>query len=219
MEKENDLVVRCSSLHKIMGTGKGSSKLTETAKSYILEQAKESFYGIPKTISGKFLDKGIMNEDLAIEMINQVRFRSYQKNTERKTKGWLTGECDINGTDHIIDVKCSWSFDSFPVLESEAEKIPKKSGYDWQVRGYMYLYDINEAEVVWAMTSTPDKLLTKYDDLKIHKVDHIDAEYRLTGAKVSRCMDLEQKMIDKYNEANEFYHKCLTEIKNKNQWK
>ena len=214
----SNLIVRCSSLHKIMGRGKSKSEaLSETAKTYIKEQAKESFYGIQSKISGKFLDKGIRNEDLAIEMVNQCRFREFKKNEIRKTISWLTGECDIedNAEDKIIDVKCSWSFDSFPAFESEALKMLKKSGYDWQVRGYMYLYDKSYAEVIWAMTSTPDDLLTPYDDLKVHKVDHIDMEYRLTGVLVERDPELEEKMLVQYDHANKYYKECIKELKSK----
>ena len=91
----------------------------------------------------------------------------------------------------------------------------KKSGYDWQVRGYMYLYDKSYAEVIWAMTSTPDDLLTPYDDLKVHKVDHIDMEYRLTGVLVERDPELEEKMLVQYDHANKYYKECIKELKSK----
>ena len=215
---ESNLIVRCSSLHKIMGRGRSKTEmLSETAKSYIYEQAKEQFYGISSPVEGKFLDKGIRNENTAIDLLNLVRFKSYKKNTERKTNDWLTGECDINDPKKIIDVKCSWSFDSFPAFQHEADKMIKKSGYDWQVRGYMYLYDRPEAEVVWCMTSTPDDLLSQWDNKLLHKVDHIDAEYRITSVSVKRDLALEQTMLEQYAFANEFYKNCINELKTKNQ--
>jgi hypothetical protein len=202
---------------------KGRSKtdpLSETAKSYIQDQAKEVFYGIESKLEGKFLEKGIRNEPIAIEMVNQVRFMDYRKNEIRKTNEWLTGECDIEGDERIIDVKCSWSFDSFPAFENEAVKMLKKSGYDWQMRGYMMLYDKPLAEVVWCMTSTPDDLLTAWDDKSVHKVDHIDVEYRLTSVKVFRDLEVEKQMKTQYDLANSYFKNCLAELKKKNklQW-
>tara|TARA_Y100000385_G_scaffold243838_1_gene261556 strand:- start:287 stop:943 length:657 start_codon:yes stop_codon:yes gene_type:complete len=216
-KQENNLIVRCSSLHKIMTKSRTKGALSETAKSYVHEQVKEVFYGIRTKIEGKFLDKGIRNEDKAIEMVNDVRFMDYRKNKIRKTNEWLTGECDIEGDNTIIDVKCSWSFDTFPAFNSEAEKMLKKSGYDYQVRGYMMLYNKPEAEVIWCMTSTPDDLLSTWDNKEIHKVDHIEPELRITGAKIKRDKDIEKQMLIQYELANTYFKECLTELENKNK--
>lgn len=216
----NNLIVRCSSLSKIMTKGRSKTEmLGETAKSYIMEQAKEEFYGIKNVLSAKQLDKGNINEVKAIEMLNNVRFMDFRKNEIRKTTDWLTGEADIIAEDRIIDIKNSWSFDSFPCFGSEAEKKVKASGYDWQVRGYMLLFDKPKAEVVYCMTSTPDELLSPYDDLSLHKVDNIDPALRITAVTIERDSELEDKMLEQYKVANEFYHKCIDELTNKNKTK
>lgn len=213
----SNLIVRCSSLHKIMTKSRVKGALSETAKSYVHDQAKEIFYGIGSKIEGKYLDKGIRNENMAIKMVNDVRFMDYRKNDIRQTNEWLTGECDIEGDNTIIDVKCSWSFDTFPAFDYEAEKMLKKSGYDWQVRGYMLLYNKPEAEVVWCMTSTPDDLLSPWDDTNVHKVDHIDPELRMTGVKVKRDKEIEKQMFAQYELANQYFKECLLELKKKNK--
>lgn len=216
-KQENNLLVRCSSLHKIMTKSRTKGALSETAKSYVHDQVKEVFYGIRTNIEGKFLDKGIRNENLAIKMVNDVRFMDYRKNEIRKTNSWLTGECDIEGDNTIIDVKCSWSFDTFPAFDNEAEKMIKKSGYDYQVRGYMLLYNKPEAEVIWCMTSTPDDLLSSWDNTEIHKVDHIAPELRMTGAKIKRDTEIEKEMLIQYELANTYFKECLAELENKNK--
>tara|TARA_R110000764_G_scaffold36200_3_gene80905 strand:+ start:7637 stop:8290 length:654 start_codon:yes stop_codon:yes gene_type:complete len=216
MENQN-LIVRCSSLSKIMTKAKVKGALSETAKTYCQDQAKELFYGIRYKIESKYLDKGTRNEDLAIDMLNTVRFKEYKKNEVRKSNEWLTGECDINTKDTIIDVKCSWSFDTFPAFDIEAVKMLKKSGYEWQVRGYMMLYDKPFAEVVWCMTTTPDDLLSKWDDKSTHKVDHIEPQYRLTGVKIERSSEIEDQMLEHYRIANEYFKQCLDNLKNKNK--
>lgn len=218
----DNLIVRCSSLSKLMTKGRSKTDpLGETAKTYIMEQAKESFYGIETVLEGKQLDKGNLNEQLAIDMLNDVRFMDYRKNDKRINLDWLTGECDINAEDRIIDIKNSWSFDSFPCFESEAEKKIKKAGYDWQVRGYMMLYNKPKAEIVYCMTSTPDELLGSWDDLSVHKVDHIDPALRITSVTIERDLEIENEIKERYELANAYYKECIKELTNKNkaEWK
>ena len=215
----SNLIVRCSSLSKLMTSSRSKSDpLSETCKSYVMEQAKEQFYGIISSPDTKFFKKGHMNENLGIEMVNTQRFTMYKKNEIRLNNGWLTGECDVNTGSGIIDIKCSWSFDSFPAFVSEAEKIAKKSGYDWQMRGYMMLYDLPKAEVIWCMTSTPDSLLSPYDDKSVHKVDHIDPDLRMTSFHIERDLEIEKQMKERYDVANVYYKECIKELKNKNQY-
>ena len=211
-----NLLVRCSELSKLMTKGRSkTSPLGETTKSYVMQKAKEEFYGIYPQLTGKFLDKGIKNEIVGIEMVNQTRFKQYEKNDIRKNNGWLSGECDINTGDRIIDITCSWSFDSFPCFNDEAVKAVKKSGYDWQMRGYMMLWDLPTAEVIYCLTTTPPELLSSYDDIALHDVDHIDPEYRMTSVEVLRDISIEQEMKEQYDIANSYYKQCLQELYSK----
>ena len=213
-----ELKVRCSELSNLMTKGRSKAEpLGETAKSYIQEKAKCDFYGIKPILENKYLNKGIMNEQIGIDLVNQVRFMDFVKNTQRIDLGWLTGECDINADDRIIDIKCSWSFDTFPAYEEEAQKSVKKSGYDWQVRGYMMLYKKDLAEVIYCITSTPSSLLTVWDDLHLHKVNHIEAEKRITAVRIERDLEIEEEIKKQYEIANAYYKECLAELTTKNQ--
>lgn len=216
--EEKNLIVRCSELHKIMAKSRSkSSPISETAKSYVMQKAKENFFGIIPQFSNKYTEKGIANEPMGIDMVNTVRFMDFRKNTERKTIHWLTGECDICGDERIIDIKCSWSFDTFPAFQEEAEKSVKKSGYDWQLRGYMMLYDKPMGEIVYCLTTTPSNLLSAFDDIELHDVDHIAMENRMTSVKVERCNVLETEIYNQYKIANKYYKECLAELHNKHQ--
>ena len=216
--KERNLIVRCSALSKLMTKGRGKgSPLGETTKTFIMDKAKEDFYGITPNFSNKFTEKGLRNEDVGIDMVNQSRFMNFKKNEERITTEWLTGECDINAEDKIIDIKCSWSFDTFPAFQEEANKSVKKSGYDWQLRGYMMLYDKPFGEVVYCLTSTPPDLLTAYDNLDLHDVESISIEKRLTSVKIERDAEKEKEIKQQYLHANKFYKECITELQTKNK--
>jgi len=213
-----ELKVRCSELSNLMTKGRSKAEpLGETAKSYIQEKAKCDFYGLKPILENKYLSKGIANEQIGIDLVNQVRFMDFVKNTDRIDLGWLTGECDINADDRIIDIKCSWSFDTFPAYEEEAQKSVKKAGYDWQMRGYMMLYNKEVAEVIYCLTSTPDLLLTSWDDLTMHKVDHIEAEKRITAVRIERDLEIEEEIKKQYQIGNEYYKECINQLTTKNQ--
>lgn len=213
-----NLLVRCSELSKLMTKSRSkSSPLSETTKTYVMEKAKEAFYGITPSFSNKYTEKGLLNEDQGIEMVNQVRFMDFRKNEERITTSWLTGECDIKGDERIIDIKCSWSFETFPAFQEEADKAVKKSGYDWQMRGYMMLYNKPCAEVIYCLTTTPPSLLTSFDIPALHDVDHIPIGDRMTSVKVERDEVIESEMLTQYSIANEYYKECMAELKNKSK--
>ena len=114
------MLIRCSSLPKIMVSSRSKDGgLSETAKSYIKSIAKQDYFGYTTELNNKYVTKGIQCEEQSIELLNDVLFTNYEKNTERKTTELLTGECDIYTPELIIDIKTSWSFDTFPATPSD----------------------------------------------------------------------------------------------------
>lgn len=147
----DNLIFRCSAVGELMGkTGLGVTGQKRAIYSYI-----EQFEGRYKEIKSKYLEKGTTNELDAIKLISEVYGDNYQKNEDRRTNDYLTGECDIQTEDTIIDVKCSW--DRFTFQESKTEK----SKYEWQLRGYMELWEKERAEVIFCLTDTPDEMILK----------------------------------------------------------
>jgi hypothetical protein len=206
--------IRASSISKIMASS-GKSSLPVGAKTYIKDLAKQDFYNYKTVIVSKYLDKGILCEDESIELLNSVLFTSYKKNSDRKASGFITGECDIFHNGVIRDVKTCWSLETFPAFIEDAEAGIKKSGYDWQVRAYMHLWDANEAYIDYILIDTPSHLLTQWDAIDIHEVSHIPPEKRVTSVKVERDMELEEQMLDRVEMCKEFYDECILELENK----
>lgn len=206
----NNLIIRCSSLGKIMGDSrKKDSPLSKTAQSYIESLVKEKVFDYKTEIRSKYLDKGITVENDSIWLYNFVNFRNFEKNEERKTNDFITGECDLYHKDLIVDIKSSWSAETFPATP---EEINNKE-YEWQLRGYMWLYDVPKAELAYCLVDTPDELLQYETNLSIHKVSHIDPVLRLTSVFFERDKELEQKIIEKVEAcreyANEYYNKII----------
>lgn len=203
---------RASQIGKLMTASRTKGEeLSQTAKSYINQLAKEEFFGYKSEIKNRYLDKGINQELESLQLLNSVRFENYQKNSQRIENDLITGECDILTNDSIIDIKTSWSLDTFPELP---EDIDSKE-YEWQGRAYMMLYNRFEFELVYCMVSTWDEFLSPYDDRSLHEVDHIDPRKRITSITIERDLELENQMIERCKIATEYYIERINKLNSK----
>ena len=191
-----------SSLGKLMTASRTKSEvLSETTKTYIRGVAKQDFYGYNVELNNKYINKGKMQENDSIALLNTVNFTSMVKNTERLNNEWLTGEADIVLDDQIIDIKTSWSLETFPATSEEGIN----KDYEWQLRAYMALYDKSKAELIYCMVTTSNELLNEWENLDIHRVDHIAPEKRITVLSFERNEDKEIEMLDRLKWASEYY--------------
>jgi hypothetical protein len=207
--------IRCSSLPKIMTSPRTKGEvLSETAKSEIIKIAKEDYYGYSSQITNKYVEKGIEVEDISIELLNTIKFADYKKNTERLTNDFLTGECDINDekNDEIIDIKSSWSLETFPALPSDINI----KDYEMQLRGYMMLYNRSKASVCYCMVTTPQGLIM-YENKLLHEVDHINPFKRVTMLTIERDLEIEKQIEERCKLAIEFYYDYVRKLSNKNE--
>jgi hypothetical protein len=204
---------RASAIAEIMADGKGE-ELSVGAKTWLKAVAKEMVYGYEEQISSKYMDKGIQCEQDSIDLYNRVFFTRHQKNEERRTNDWFTGEPDlILPGAKIIDIKTAWSLATFPATVDCVQAIAKKSGYDYQGRVYMNLFDVPEFEVAYCMVTTPEEL-RRWEQAELHQVDHIDPALRVTRYTIERCEKIEQKMIVKVEAAREYLKTAIDRIIN-----
>jgi len=187
-------MIRCHALGKIMTEPKDKKEILSVgAKTYLNQLAKESVYEYRPLIKSKYLDKGIICEDEAIRLYNEVHFTDLVKNTERRNNGLISGECDLYiPKKRGIDIKCSWSLDTFPVLTEDCHD----KDYEWQCRGYMMLFDVPVWDVAYCLVSTPDELIWEGEE-DLHYVDHIDPQMRITCIRYERDLKLEDKIKEK----------------------
>ena len=204
---------RASQLGKLMTSSRTKGEvLGQTAKSYIIQKAKEDFFEYKTELTNKYVMKGIHQEQDSIDLLNAVRFENYKKYEHRAENEWLTGSCDIITEDIIIDIKSSWSLETFPATSYELKDL---SEYEWQGRAYMWLYDRPRFELCYVMVSTADELLSDYDSYAIHKVDHIDPAKRITSIRFERDKELEIQMAVRLIEATQFYKEVINQLENK----
>ena len=201
-----------SQIGKLMTSPRSKSEvLSEGAKTYIKEVAKENFYGYRTEINTKQIIKGREQEQDSIDLLNAVRFEAYVKNDLRVENEWLTGECDIITDASIIDIKTSWSLDSFPALPEDGYE----SKYEWQLRAYMMLYDKPMAELIYCMVTTSNELLNEWENLSLHRVDHIAPEKRITVLSFERDAEKEINIIEKLKVATEMYNEYYKKLEEK----
>jgi hypothetical protein len=199
---------RASSLAEIMTDPKSKDDaLSVSAKTAIEKLAKQVVYGYDESFGSKYTDKGIAVENDAIELYNSVFFTDHKKNIERKTNDWITGEADIVTMWKVIDIKSPWSLSTFPATsESGQDKT-----YEWQGRAYMWLWDVDEFEIAYCLVNTPIELIG-YEDEKLHFVDYINPELRITRVKYERNKTLEAKIKMRCEAANEYLDAMVKRI-------
>lgn len=181
--------------------------LSVGAKTELAHMAKEIVYGFTRQFSSKYTEKGIQVEQDSIDLYNAVHFTNYVKNTERKTNDWITGECDIFTGHSIIDIKSSWSLDTFPAFSADGED----KVYEWQMRAYMMLWDVDAAEVAYCLVDTPDELVG-YEPPEYHYVSQIPEILRVTKVSYKRDQALEDKIKIKVDAANAYLDALVHQI-------
>ena len=208
-------IMRCSALGKIMTEprSKADGPLSSGAKSYIREQAAQEILGIDFIVTSKQFDKGNACEQEAIDLINRVRGLSLVKNTERKTRNGLTGECDLfdQPTREGRDAKCAWNASTFPITAADIQSGSTASLYEWQMRGYLMLWDGARWHIDYALLDTPPELIG-YEPASLHVVSHIPEHHRLTTWTIERDATKEALIETKIAAARDYYAEVIEEF-------
>lgn len=201
--------IRCSSVGKIMTEPKLKGEvLSVGAKTHIRELARSAIFGVEKEIGGRALEKGLRCEQDSIDLYNKVFFTNHVKNAERRTADDLTGECDIVVPSvKGVDIKTSWSIDTFPLIVVDCED----KLYEYQMRGYMKLWDVPQWEVAYCLVDTPDDLIG-YESPEAHIVSHIAEHLRVTTWTIQRDLAIEASMVEKIKHARKYYAQVIAEF-------
>ena len=204
---------RASQLGKLMTSSRSKGEaLSQTAKSYIIQKAKEDFFEYRSELNSKYITKGLAQEQDSINLLNLVRLEDYRKNEERVENEWLSGCCDIITDTSIIDIKTSWSLDTFPATTYELKDL---SDYEWQGRAYMWLYDMPSFELCYVMVTTAPEIMGEYENGALHYVDHIAPEKRITSITFERDKEIEIQMAERLILATEFYKEVINQLESK----
>jgi hypothetical protein len=147
---------RASSAGTLMVTPRSKTEtLSKTTQSYLQDWGKEHIYGIRKQIKSKYIDKGLTNEDYAIDQaIKMLDLPFVLKNVESFEDDYFTGTPDIVTDTEVLDIKCSWDAFTFPLF---AEQIPTDD-YFYQLQVYMHMTGRKLSRLVYVLTDTPAEM-------------------------------------------------------------
>jgi len=141
-------------------------RLSDTAESEIEKVwllHEKGYYG---ELDNKYVNKGLFNEQLGLGIVSDYVGKLILKNEEIIYKNNLTGEADgffmENGKKIVVDIKCPWDVNTY--------KNGKLSSiYEYQLRCYMYLYDVEEAWLCYCLTDTPEHIVAKQKEKEFWK--------------------------------------------------
>lgn len=221
--------IRCSSIGKIMTSSKTKGEaLSQTTKTYIQSLVLREKYGIRKEFSSKYTDKGNQCEDGCLGLVMDVLQTEFlYKNEENFSNDWLTGTPDVVTDKYLIDVKNSWSASTFPWFETEC---PNKE-YFYQLQGYLWLTDKEEAMLCYCLSNTPidivqDEIRREHyrlklmeDDIDIidqvqkqHNFDHIPDNKRVKVYTIKRDNEVIEQIKAKVELCREYFNQLIDTI-------
>ncbi len=130
-------------------------KLSDGAKNILSELAFAEKYGRTIETNSYKLTKGLDVEKYSRDILTRVTGLFLTASTERKYNKWVTGAIDIEPDDVIIDIKSSWSWDSFTkILQEKPNEIYLRQG-----DSYMDLWDRKEFLLCHILTDTPSYII------------------------------------------------------------
>lgn len=131
-------------------------KLGETAKSLLHTIVWNEKYGIETKVKSKYFTKGIECEKKARDMLSVLSGKILVADKTYKSNKWVKGQRDIADDDCIIDIKTSYSYNSF--IKHLNEK--NHEYYKRQMDNYMELWNIPQSIISYVLVDTPYKLIS-----------------------------------------------------------
>ena len=196
---------RASALGKLMGQPKSKAdkeagELSQTAKTFVLEWYKEQLYERRAPIDSKYMTKGNECEDASIAYTSAFYGKDWENNKMQYENDWITGEPDIIDETHIIDIKNSWDFTTFPLF---SKTCPKKE-YEWQVRGYMWMLKKYHGAVVYTLMDTPAHLIPSGLDPALFQYEGLPDHLRIKRFNIEHDDEAIEQIKQKVEKAREF---------------
>lgn len=209
--------------------------LSETCKTHLCDVYTAYKYGVHEDVRNKYLSKGVIQEEISIDLYSEYKGIMYRNNKERRKNDYIEGESDIicDYENIVTDIKTNWSIFQFNRLEGK----PVNTNHIWQGRGYCWLFDKPRARVAYCLVDTPKKLVaiehkkllydfigndedykTACDEItKNHTYGHIPISERVREFDIEFTEEHKQKIIDRVTECRrwlKYYFKKSNLINN-----
>lgn len=196
----NEIKIRCSALSSLFTEpqskeDKAAGRLSATAKKYLHKIYVEELWGKRRDITSKEMEKGILCEPSAIEMLSLLDDATYEKNEEQRENDFLKGTADIITETEIFDVKCSYDAETF--IPNITEALNKD--YKYQMQGYLHLWDKPQGRVRYCLISAPIEILKRelyYLFNKLNCATEESPEYIMAAADVNFNLTFDEIPIE-----------------------
>lgn len=132
-----------------------NKELSDGVITHLVDCFASAVYKRREEAFGKTLTKGTEREEDSITLFSLTHKLFFQKNSERLSNDYITGEPDlfvgksVYEATHIPDIKTSWSLNTF-LREKHG---PLNKMYYWQAQGYMDLTDAKSAEICYCLVN------------------------------------------------------------------
>jgi len=221
---------RASAVSKIMTNGRGKDTAGQTALSYVQSWAVQQVTGKSAPMRTKYTEKGILVEDDAIQFACDFFNWGFADKNERYFEtAHFTGTPDIIQGDFIVDIKSSWSKDTFPYF-ADIDK-----GYEMQLQVYMALTGLERAELIYVLMNAPTHLIEREANAMARELgeeevtqeiwetcmdrmtyDHMPARLRIKRYNVERDDELIDAMKARVELLRPFAEECILTLNNFN---
>ncbi len=168
-------------------------QLPAGAITYLEEEFRYLYWGRRRSLSNKYLTKGTIAEEDALQLLSEIDGVNYWKNEEHLQNDYIQGTPD-NRQIKEKDTKCSWDLESFDNAELTTL-------YTWQLKGYSWLeHSYNnteletktESELCYCLVNAPLSVIEKEKKTLFYNMnmpDETDEEW------IEACQQLERNMI------------------------
>ena len=179
--------IHCSSLGCLFieprdKKAKEAGELSETAKKALIKVYIQEYWGRRRDLTTKEIKKGNFQEPESIKLISYLDDKHYEKNDEVRENDWIIGTPDVVDDD-IHDVKSSYDAESFmPMLIEPLEKL-----YEYQMQGYMVLFNKQKAHVRRCLVSTPEEIVNQEKQWLFNRMQvatEENPEYKIAAANL-----------------------------------
>lgn len=125
-------------------------ELPQGCISYLEEVFDDVFWGRKRLVFNKYLEKGIMVEEDALDLLSKIDDDYYVKNEQRFKNDYLEGTPDNieEDKDSGLDTKSNYDWVTF----RKADITPL---YSWQLKGYGFLTGIKNWKLCYCLVNTP----------------------------------------------------------------
>jgi hypothetical protein len=118
------------------------------AKSYLDNVFDEIYWRRKRLLTNKYLDKGLMTEQDVLELHSNVDGEIYWKNAKHFSDNpYIEGMPD-NILLKVRDAKANFDLETF-------RKAELSTGYNWQIKGYLWLTGLTEGELMYGLVNNP----------------------------------------------------------------